>query len=199
MENKNIIIILVVIIIILAAAIGFALLNPMHAKEPTKIKITSDKEQYEGGELSLQLTDLNKTPLSKEIVNVTITNSKGKVVFDDVVKTNSKGKAKLDLDLKKGKYKVNVTYDGNENYTGNHTTQKLTIKKEVVQATVSESSTQSSGSSTHTVLGEDGYYYVVDDNGNILQTLGQSSKYYPNNPNSVYYPNAESSYKYMNK
>ena len=45
MENKNIIIIMIVIIVILTAAIGFAVLNPMHAKEPTKIKITSDKEQ----------------------------------------------------------------------------------------------------------------------------------------------------------
>ena len=53
-----------------------------------------------------------------------------------MLKTNSKGKAKLDLDLKKGKYKVNVTYGGNENYTGNNTTQKLTIKEEVVDATV---------------------------------------------------------------
>ena len=142
MENKNIIIILIVIIVILAAAIGFAMFNPMHAKEPTKIKITSDKEQYEGGELSIQLTDLNKTPISKEVVNITITNSKGKVVVDDVVKTNSKGKAKLDLDLKKGKYNVTVTYGGNENYTGNNTTQKLTIKEEVVE-TASVSSTNS--------------------------------------------------------
>lgn len=60
MENKNIIIILLVIIVILAAAIGFALLNPMHAKEPTKIKITSDNVQYEGGKLSVQLTDFYK-------------------------------------------------------------------------------------------------------------------------------------------
>ncbi len=142
MENKNIIIILLVIVVILVAAIGFVLLNPTHAKEPTKIKITSDKEQYEGGELSLQLTDLNKTPISKEIVNVTVTNSKGKTVVDDVVKTNSKGKAKLDLDLKKGKYNVVVTYGGNENYTGNNTTQKLTIKEEVVE-TASVSSTNS--------------------------------------------------------
>lgn len=133
MDNKNIIIILIVIIVILAAAIGFAMFNPMHAKEPTKIKITSDKEQYEGGELSVQLTDLNKTPLSKEVVNITVTNSKGKVVVDDVVKTDSKGKAKLDLDLKKGKYNVSVSYGGNENYTGNNTTQKLTIKEELAQ------------------------------------------------------------------
>lgn len=140
MENKNIIIILVVMIVILAAAMGIMFLKPMAAKEPTKIKITSDNEQYEGGELSLQLTDLNKTPISKQIVNVTITNSKGKVVVEDIVKTNSKGKAKLDLDLKKGKYKVNVTYEGNENYTGNNTTQKLTIKEEEVAETTPEPS-----------------------------------------------------------
>ena len=130
MNQKNIIIILIVIIVILAAAIGFTMFNPMHAKEPTKIKITSDKEQNEGGEISVQLTDLNKTPLSKEVVNITITNSKGKVVVDDVVKTDSKGKAKLDLDLKKEKYNVTVSYGGNENYTANNTSQKLTINKE---------------------------------------------------------------------
>ena len=144
MNNKNIIIILIIIIVILAAAIGFTVLNPMHAKEPTKIKITSDKEQEEGGKLSIQLTDLNKTPLSKEIVNVTITNGKGKVVVDNVVKTNSKGKASLNLNLKKGKYNVTVNYGGNENYTGNNTTQKLTIKEEekVVEATVEQSSSE---------------------------------------------------------
>ena len=130
MENKNIIIILLVIIVILAAAVGILFTQSFNAKEPSKIKITSDKEQYEGGKLSIQLTDLNKTPISKEIVNITITNSKGKVVFDNVEKTDSKGKAKVDLDLKKGKYNVTVSYGGNENYTGNTTTQKLTIKEE---------------------------------------------------------------------
>ena len=187
MENKNIIIILIVIIVILAAAIGFAMFNPMHAKEPTKIKITSDKEQYEDGELSITLTDLNKTPLSKEVVNITITNSKGKVVVDDVVKTNSKGKAKLDLDLKKGKYNVTVTYGGNENYTGNNTTQKLTIKEEVVKAEPASSSTTSN---TQVVMGEDGYYALIDGNGNFIKNLGPSKKYYPNVPNAVDYPNA---------
>ena len=69
------------------------------------------------------MADLNKTPISKEIVNVTITNSKGKVVVDDVVKTNAKGKAKLDLNLKKGVYKVVVAFGGNENYTGTNKAQ----------------------------------------------------------------------------
>ena len=168
MESKNIIVILIVIIVILAAAIGFTMMNPMHAKEPTKIKITSDKEQDEGGKLSVQLTDLNKTPLSKEIVNVTITNSKGKVVVDDVVKTNSKGKASLDLDLKKGKYNVTVSYGGNENYTGNNTTQKLTIKEKVVEATVEQSSSEPQYlSDTGAPISEADYY--------TLQVYGKSA------------------------
>ena len=148
MENKKIIIILVAIIVVLAAVLGVMFLQSTTAKEPTKVKIISNKTQYEGGELSIKLTDLNGTAISKEIVNVTITNSKGKVVVDDVVKTNSKGKAKLDLDLKKGKYNVNVSYDGNENYTGNNTTQKLTIEEQVVVAQASSSSSSSYSSSS---------------------------------------------------
>ncbi len=174
MENKHIIIILLVIIVVLAAAIGFVLLNPAHAKEPTKVKVTSDKEQYEGGKLSIELTDLNRTPLSKEVVNITITDKKGKVVVDDVVKTDSKGKAKLDLDLKKGKYKVNVTYGGNENYTGNSTTQKLNIKEKVVQA---EKSTPSN---------DPGAYYSRQSmrtiyTGEVLNTPGGPMRHLGNN------------------
>ena len=129
MESKNIIIILIVIIVILAAAIGFMVLKPMHAKEKTKIKVDSNKTLYEGDNLSVKLTDLNKTPLSKQKVNITVKDSKGKVVANKTVKTNSKGKAKLDLNLKKGKYNVSVSYGGNENYTGNNTTQKLMVKE----------------------------------------------------------------------
>ena len=143
MENKNIIVILIVIIVILAAAIGFTVLNPMHAKQPTKIKVTSNKTLYEGGDLSVKLTDLNKTPLSKQNVNITVKDSKGKVVANKTVKTNDKGNAKLDLNLKKGKYDVTVIYGGNENYTGNNTTQKLTIKEKVAQAQPTSSQSSS--------------------------------------------------------
>ena len=145
MESKNIIIILIVIIVILAVAIGFMVLKPMHAKEPTKIKVTSNKTLYEGDDVSVKLTDLNKTPLSKQKINITIKDSKGKIVANKTVKTNSKGNAKLDLNLKKGKYDVTVSYDGNENYTGNNTTQKLIIKEKKEQT----ANTQSGSSSTY--------------------------------------------------
>ena len=177
MENKTIIIILIAIIVILAAAVGILYTQSVSSKEPTKIKITSDKQQYEGGELSIQLTDLNKTPLSKEIVNITITNSKGKVVVDDVVKTNSKGKAKLDLDLKKGKYNVTVSYGGNENYTGNKTTQKLTIKEAV--AKVESSGSSSSYSSGNNLEGPetDSLGITREEAMRAEQISGQDVKY----------------------
>ena len=193
MENRNIIIILLVVIVVCAAAIGFALFNPTHAKEPTKIKITSDKEQYKkDAKLSIELKDLNKTPLSKEIVNVTITDKNGKVVVDDVLKTDSKGKAKLDLNLKKGKYKVNVTYGGNENYTGNNTTQNLKIKEKAAKANVESSSSdesytysrqagryiRDSGDWSQSANGDQIYSYKGDD-GVIYE------KYYDANGNPV--------------
>lgn len=172
MENKNIIIILVVIIVILAAVIGFMVLKPMHAKEPTKIKVTSNKTLNEGDDLSVKLTDLNKTPLSKEKVNITIKDSKGKIVVNKTVKTNDKGNAKLDLDLNKGKYNVTVSYGGNENYTGNNTTQELTIKEKVVEAQQSSSSSNGGSSESSDWYDSEGnrhYYengqeYVGDPN-----------------------------------
>ena len=57
MENKNIIIILIAIIVVLAVVAGVMFMQPA-AKEPTKVKITSDKSQYEGGKVTIQLTDL---------------------------------------------------------------------------------------------------------------------------------------------
>lgn len=169
MENKNIIIILVAIIVVLAAIIGFAVLNPMHAKEPTKIKITSNKTLTEGDSFSLQLTDLNKTALSKQKVNITVKNSKGKVVLNKTVKTNDKGKAKLNLDLKKGKYNVTVSYDGNENYTGDNKTQKLTIKEKVVQAEIASTSSTTSNDDSNYYNGysrssfSEGQQAAIDD------------------------------------
>ena len=139
MENKHIIIILVIVIVALAAGIGVMLFNQSFAKNPTVVDITSDKKQTENSaELAVKLQDVKDNPVSCEIVNVKITDKNGKVVVDDVVKTNSKGKAKLSLDLKNGKYNVEVVYGGNDNYTGDNATQKLTIKEEEVAEAASE-------------------------------------------------------------
>ena len=151
MENKNIIIILVVIIVILASAIGFMVLKPMHAKEPTKIKITNNDTLDEGKDLTLKLADLNKTPIANENVNITIKNSKGEIIANKTVKTNDNGNAKMDLSLKKGKYNVAVSYGGNEKYIGNNTTQELKIREKVTQSQLLSSNSKSSSSSKYDI------------------------------------------------
>lgn len=142
MENKNVIIILVAVIIVLAAILGVMLLQPTASKEPTKLVITSNDTLMEGDGMSFQLTDLNKTALPNEKLNVKIADSKGKPVINKTVKTNSYGKAKLDLDLKKGEYGVCVTFRGDDNYTQSNATQKLTVeesKAELVSASSANS------------------------------------------------------------
>ena len=144
MKYNNIIIILLIIVLILVAGIGVMFLTSTNAKEPTDIKITSNNEQNEGGELSAILTDLNGTLLSNESVNITITNSEGKAVIENVVKTDLNGEAKLNLNLEKGEYNVNITYSGNAKYAQNNTNQKLNIKEAVTNTVSSTSSSQSS-------------------------------------------------------
>lgn len=197
MENRQIIIMLLIIIVVLLAAIGFMLFNHSTAKQQSIVKITSEAKQSEGGVLSVKLTGLNDNPISKEIISIKITDNTGKVVVDDVVKTDSKGKAELDLNLEKGEYSVNVTYGGNENYTSNGTAQKLTITQEVVKTEIAESDTSEVPSQSsereedqvtpdgwdpkeHEVSREklddgyervnydDGYMRVVDKDGNIV-------------------------------
>lgn len=180
MENKKIIIILMAVIVILAIVAGIMFLQST-AKEPTKVVITSDKSQYEDGKLSIQLTDLNKTAISKEKVNITITNKKGKIVVNETVETNSKGKADLDLDLKKGKYNVTVTFGGNEKYAENNTSQKLTITEETQESSTENNVDMSLYSSYSSAIGSyriverqqelglletpDGNYYVMAGDG----------------------------------
>lgn len=180
MENKKIIIILMAVIVILAIVAGIMFLQST-AKEPTKVVITSDNSQYEGGKLSIQLTDLNKTAISKEKVNITITNKKGKIVVNETVETNSKGKADIDLDLKKGKYNVTVTFGGNEKYAENNTSQKLTITEETQESSTENNVDMSLYSSYSSAIGSyriverqqelglletpDGNYYVMAGDG----------------------------------
>ena len=41
--------------------------------------------------------------------------------------------------------------------------------------------------------------HLFDDNGNILENLGPSKKYHPNDPNAVDYPDAEPMGNYIDK
>lgn len=165
MDNKKIIIAIIILVILITGG-GLVLFNTISAKEPVKIEITSNETLNEGDKLSIKLTDLNNSEMGKEIVNITITDKNGKVVVDEVVKTNSKGNAKIDLKLKKGAYNVTVSYGGNQNYSGNNTTQKLKIKEKV-----EENQSSSSSSTTNS----DDYIYSPQQ-GKYIKKSGQWDK-----------------------
>ena len=183
MENKNIIIILLIVIVVLAAAIGLMLSSPFEAKQDTKLVIVSNETLYEGDNLTVKLTNINGTGISDETVNVTIKDKNGGIYQTSVI-TNSSGIGVLELDKGAGNYTVNCTYGGNENYTGNSTSQKLVILEEVVetQKTSSEpqeSSSSSSGDGIHYDEEINVYYndqgIVVDPDGEHPMEVG--SKY----------------------
>ena len=178
MEQKNIIIILVAIILVLAAVMGVMFLQTTTAKEPSKIKITSDKTLTEGDDLSVKLTDSNKTAISDGTVNVAIADKKGKIVFNETVKTNSKGKAKFDLDLDKGKYTVNVTFAGNENFTASNTTQKLTVEKKAAENQATSSSSDSSSNSESSSASQSSSEYDIDNLPPTNDPYHETKRYY---------------------
>lgn len=83
------------------------------------------------------------------------------------------------------------------NTTSDNNSSNVTVEKINSEEVSSQSSSGDSGSNIHTVIAEDGIYYKCDDNGNIIEKLGPSKKYYPNDPSAVEYPDAESYYPYM--
>ena len=179
-KNKIIIAILIIVVVILAAAMLVMSMPLMNAQKDSKIAITSNKTLYEGDNLTVKLTDLNKTPIKNESVNLTVTDKDGKVVAKKSAFTNSKGKATFDLDLDKGKYVVNATFGGNANFTGNNTSKNITVKEVVAesqQATQSESS--SSSSQTQSSSQQTSEYGSYINNEWVPMTESQYAERYP--------------------
>lgn len=184
--DKNKIIIIALIVLIIALLIGLVAIMSNSDKQDTNLTFKSDSTITEGDSLKIMLTDDNGTAIANQTVKITFAD-KDNTNSDYSVVTNDNGIGELKLDKSAGEYNITISYDGNDNYNGCNATKKITIKEKVVEATVE----QNTGSSnTHVVIGEDGYYALLDDNGNFLENLGPSKKYYPNDPNAVYYPNA---------
>ena len=164
MENRNIIIILLIIVVILAVAVGVMFLSSSVAKQDTKLAIISNETLHEGDNLTVKLTDINGSGISKQMVNVTITDNDGGSQYYSVV-TNSSGIGVLELDKSEGNYTVNCTYGGNENYTGNTASQKLTIEKSVEESVQQQSSSSYASSSSSSQSSQSNYRPAVDSGG----------------------------------
>lgn len=154
MDNDKIIIALVVVFIALLVC-GIFILNPGHAKDDSRIVVTSNSTLYDGDSFSIKLTDLNNTPISNQVVNITIIDANG-AENHQVVTTDANGVGNLQLKgLTVGNYTMDIRYGGNDNFTSCNTTQKLQMAKKV---TASESKSAASSSNY-----DDGYWETSPD------------------------------------
>ena len=139
MEKNHKIIIVGLVIVIIALVVVLATIIQAPTKENVKLTIENKKTIEKGGSIKIKLTDGNGTPIKDQTVNISITDKKGTTDYHSIV-TNEKGVGKLKLDKSPGKYAVNCTYGGNENYTGDNATQKLKIKEKAKTELISEDS-----------------------------------------------------------
>ena len=198
-KNKTIILILLVVIAILAAGL---VMSNMHSieKKQTKLTILGNSSINEGDAIKVKLTDLNKTPIANQTVNITVTGKDNTSEYFSVV-TNDKGVGKLDMNKSQNKsqgdYKINCTYGGNDNYTANSTAKKIKIVKKASQAESSSSeSHESSNSDDYVYSRQAGGYvkksgqYDTDTRGNTVYSYQGDDgviyqKYYDSNGNPM--------------
>lgn len=146
MDNDRIIIGLLIVIVAMLV-VGLLMFNPLSAKNPTSIMVTSNTELYDGDSFSIFLSDINQTPIENQKVNVIIYDSSGSPNNQEIT-TDGSGNAALQLNgLTPGQYTFNVSYDGNGQYSSSAVSQSISIG----QASTSYASQGSSSADSHLI------------------------------------------------
>ena len=167
MENNRIIIALLIVIIVLLVVLGIFLINPADAKIGTELVATSNNTLSDRDCFSIALTDVNGTPLANQSVDIIIADANGAENPQNIT-TDDMGNGILELNgLTPGNYTFNVTYGGNDNYSGCNLTQKIQIKE-----AVQETSSQSTGNAYVDTILNDPNCYVVRDPFSICPRHG---------------------------
>lgn len=148
---------LIAVIIALLAGFAFTMSNPQ--KHDTNLTFKSKSTITQGESLKIKLTDVNGTPIANQTVNVTITGKDKTSDYHSVV-TNKKGTASLKLHNDPGKYKVKLSYDGNDNYSACNATKKIKIEEEAVEPEpVAEQSSQAADTTSASYSDGSSDYY----------------------------------------
>lgn len=138
MDRKELVIAgIVVVIAVIVAGVIFA---PSDVAKNTTLDILNKGDFGENSTIYIKLTDDEKNALSDETVHVKLTDKNGNVVYEENVKTHATGVGLAKLsNITAGEYELNVTFDGEGNYTGCSISKKITVKGEVVEDIVDNS------------------------------------------------------------
>ena len=208
--NKREISVIFAIILIFAVLVTMSCLSAGLFKSDSEIKVLTNKTLNQDEKFIVQLNGQGQN-LTNKTVHFKLIDKKGHAK-DYNATTNKNGKAKLKLkDVKPGSYTVNVSFDGDDKFNGANATQKIKVKKVVVeqpaetQQTAEESYSESYQSSegnevvdTRDFVSWDyapGYHIheVTYANGDIERDIGDYHVYYDSSEKTEYYTNPDGS------
>ena len=119
----------------------------------TTPKITINSNVYSKDTLEIHLQNSTGSPIKSKTITVKLNNR------IHSLKTNSKGIAKLPINLDAKKYKLSISFEGNQNYTS--LSKNFYIKVHKLKTRITESA-------NFVVRGNKLYFYLIDSNGNHL-------------------------------
>ena len=187
MNTKDIIYICATIIIILAIGM-FVLSHPFGSAEKTAIlTMESNQQLNEGDSLVLKLSDENGTAISGERIEINLTHASNGVTENFTLKTNADGECRLE-DLIADNFTLTAKYKGNKDYKQATLSGNIYVKKKASASNNDkyktdnkvddvidgwdpkehEVSREALGDGTYRITYDDGYFRIVDEEGNIL-------------------------------
>ena len=186
MNSRDIIIICATVIILLAIGI-FLMANPFGSGETAILTMESSQSLTEGDSLILKLSDENKTPIAGQRIEINLTHGSNGITENFTLKTNENGECRLE-DLIADNFTLSAKYNGNKNYKQATLSGNIYVKKKAsasnndkyktdnkVDDVVNgwdpsehEVSREALGDGTYRITYDDGYFRIVDEDGNIL-------------------------------
>lgn len=128
---------IIVVVAIVVASIVFA---PTTDAQTSTLSILNKGEIGQNGTVYVKLTDNQNTSLSGKTVHIKISDGSGKAVYEGDAKTHATGVAIANLNsVAPGNYTLEVTFDGDENYTSSSISKKITIVGEDIEEDVADS------------------------------------------------------------
>jgi hypothetical protein len=195
--DKKELIILGILAVIAAVAIWFMYFSPVEASSDySMINIIGDGTIGENGTVYAKLANGENVALKDKEVHITVKDSNGSVVFEDSSKTYVNGVVNFKLtNVSAGKYDVNITFDGDENFTSCSVSEKLKIEAGEVEEDVpdeivssvetADTSTQDTSSSQSSYSSQSYRQSYSSDSYSSSDDVGSEDNYYDENGNEI--------------
>ena len=189
MKTRDLIIICATLIILLC--IGIFIISSSNSAETTILSMTNSPSLNEGDSLILKLNNENGTVIPNQKIEINLTDEKG-ITENFTLKTNSKGECRLE-DLPASNFSLFAKYSGNSKYKESTIIGKITVKKVSTSSSNNkanndqfksdynvndvidgwdpsehEVSREDLGDGQTRITYDDGYFRIVDKDGNII-------------------------------